>query len=269
MKPFYSLFTILTAILISSCAYHGGMMTGNANLSGGDFEIISIESGTAKTTHVFGIGGTNHQALVYEAKKNMYKSCPLTKGQAFANVTVDFKRSFFIFVITTRVMVTADLVQFGTTIDTTIQRGVGVYSEPIHLAKSDTSRVDHLSSYFTSNQRVAIFENKELLPVRVLNGVETSGGKYNVEFLQQRHKKEMFIKRSDLYLFEKADSFSHHKWRVGDPVKIIFNTQTAFQNGVIAAIGTEKAIVKSGTSIYELDLDKLKAVDFEPVINQE
>ncbi|NEN25017.1 hypothetical protein G3O08_16065 [Cryomorpha ignava] len=264
MKSVFTLRTIFFGLFLSSCAFHGGMMTGNASLSGGDFEIISIESGMAKTTHIFGIGGLDHQALVFEAKKNLYKSCPLKKGQALANVTVDFKRSLLIVVATTRVTVTADLVQYGNAIDTTIQRGVGIYSEPINFVKSDTVAHTRPFGYFTSNQIAAIFKHKELVPVRILNGVETSNGKYNIEFLEPARKSEVFIRRSDLYLVNKSDGFPHHKFKVGDPVKFFFNTNIVFQNGVITAIGTDKAIVKSGVSTYELDLVKLIPVDLKP-----
>ena len=131
MKSRLKLFGIIASLLIlSSCAFHSGMMTGNASLSGDDFEILSIESGTSKTTHVFGIGGLKHQALVFEAKKNMYKSSPLKKGQAYANVSVDFKRSTYLFINTTIVTVTADLVQFGSNPDSTLQKGFHQFLNP-------------------------------------------------------------------------------------------------------------------------------------------
>ena len=264
MKSIYGFSTIVFGLFLSSCAFHGGMMTGNANLSGGDFEIVSIESGMAKTTHVFGIGGLDHQALVFEAKKNLYKSCPLKKGQALANVTVDFKRSYYFFAATTWVTVTADLVQYGNATDTTIQRGVGIYSDPIGFVKSDIAATNHIFGHFTSNQIAAVFEHKELVPVRILNGIETSKGKYNVEFIEPARRSEVFVKRSDLYLINKSDSFPHHNFHVGDPVKFLFNTNIVFQNGVITAIGTDKAIVKSGTDILKMDLVKLNHSDFSP-----
>ncbi len=113
MKKFFSPIFLFSTLLLTSCAVHSGMMTGNANLGDDDFQVLTMGIGTANTTHVLGIGGLDKQALVYEAKKNLYRAYPLAKNQVYANVTVDFKRSYYILIYTTLATVTADVVQFG------------------------------------------------------------------------------------------------------------------------------------------------------------
>lgn len=100
-------------LCLSSCAFHSGLMTGNATLSGSNFELIDIVTGEASTVRVLGIGGTSTKALVLEAKKDLYSSNRLKKGQAFANVSVDFHNAFYLLVNVTTVTVSADIVQFG------------------------------------------------------------------------------------------------------------------------------------------------------------
>jgi len=92
-------FGILLIALLSSCASHVGVMTGNASISDANFNVIGLAVGSAKTQHIMGIGGLGKDALILEAKRNLYLKYPLKKGQALANVTVDIKRSAFPFCI--------------------------------------------------------------------------------------------------------------------------------------------------------------------------
>lgn len=103
----------LIALLTSSCAFHAGMMTGNASISDNNFRVVKIIDGQASTTHILGIGGLSKSALVLEAKRDMLKNYPLMKGQAIANVTVDFKRTYILLYMTTEVTVSADVIDFN------------------------------------------------------------------------------------------------------------------------------------------------------------
>jgi len=107
----FGVLTIFTFIL-SSCAFHSGMMTGNAALTTNNYKLVKIASGTASTTKIFGIGGLAKDALVLSAKKDMMQNNPLKDGQALANVTVDFKYSSFVIVMKEKVTVSADIIEF-------------------------------------------------------------------------------------------------------------------------------------------------------------
>jgi len=96
----------------ASCAFHSGIMSGSASLSANNFKTIKVATGTASTTKILGIGGLGKDALVFEAKKNLMQNFPLKDGQALANVTVDIKNSFLLIVMTEKVTVTADIIEF-------------------------------------------------------------------------------------------------------------------------------------------------------------
>jgi hypothetical protein len=102
----------VTILSFSGCAIHSGFMSDSASLSANNFKMIRYAEGTASTTKFFGLGGLAKNALVAEAKKDLIQNNPLKDGQALANVTVDFKNSYIFFVVTTKVTVTADIVEF-------------------------------------------------------------------------------------------------------------------------------------------------------------
>lgn len=112
MKQFAAYFFGLA--LLSSCAYHGGMMTGNAELNSNS-EIVSFAIGESKAVHVLGIGGLDSKTLVKDAKEDLYSRYPLKKGQAYANVVVDFRKAFYLFFDVTTVSVSADIVNLNAT----------------------------------------------------------------------------------------------------------------------------------------------------------
>jgi len=105
--------TIITFSL-NSCATHFGTMNSNASLGAGNFEMLELVSSKAHTTKYFGFGGLEKSALVFEAKKDLYAEHPLNYGQAFANISVDFEERFILFINKTTVTLSADIVQFET-----------------------------------------------------------------------------------------------------------------------------------------------------------
>jgi hypothetical protein len=107
------IYSLLIVVFTSSCAFHQGMMTGSASISNSNFSIVDFVTGTATTSQIFGIGGLNSDALVLEAKRNLYINHPLKRGQALANLTVDFKREFYFIIFKTRATITAEVVDFN------------------------------------------------------------------------------------------------------------------------------------------------------------
>ncbi|HPE57878.1 MAG TPA: hypothetical protein P5514_06170 [Bacteroidales bacterium] len=101
------------AIFLSSCAMHTGYMNNSASLTEANFSYVKQSiSGYAEAMYVFGIGGLEKEALVQEAKAQMLKENPLGPNQTLANITVNWKNSFFVIVNMSKVTVTADVVEF-------------------------------------------------------------------------------------------------------------------------------------------------------------
>ena len=112
-KTVIALFSIAAmAMLFSSCAVHNGIGMSNASLSENNFTIVKFAKGDVATTKIFGLGGLSKDAMVAEAKQELLANYPLQEGQALANMTVDWKMSFYFFVVVTKCTVTADIVQF-------------------------------------------------------------------------------------------------------------------------------------------------------------
>jgi hypothetical protein len=114
MKNLIKLFFIgLSITLLSGCGIHNGYMNNSASLGEANFGYVKQGLiGTSSTLQVLGIGGLDKMAMVEEAKQMMLKDNPLQPNQALANITVNWKNSFFLLVFTTDCTVTADIVEF-------------------------------------------------------------------------------------------------------------------------------------------------------------
>ncbi|MEM9857106.1 MAG: DUF6567 family protein [Bacteroidota bacterium] len=113
-KRIKGFFLIITITSFVSCSYHVGTIGGgSAVITNNQFSRIDFAYGTAKTTNVLGIGGNHKNGLVLEAKRNLYQNSQLQAGQAIGQTTVDFKRTFFFPVMTTRVIISAEIIDFS------------------------------------------------------------------------------------------------------------------------------------------------------------
>ncbi|MFW5760430.1 MAG: DUF6567 family protein [Cyclobacteriaceae bacterium] len=105
-----SLFSLSITLCISGCAFHSGMMTANPEYIKPEYELKTTVKANAKSTRIFGIGGLGKEALVAEAKSQLYLYYPLRNEEAYANVTVDFWNLYFPFYHRTKATVTADII---------------------------------------------------------------------------------------------------------------------------------------------------------------
>ncbi len=113
MKSIFKLAVLFSfTIFFSSCATHYGLMSSSSSLSSNNFKVIKLAKGESSTTKIFGIGGLDKDALVADAKKNLLENNPLKDGQVLANITVDFKNSFMLIIMETKVTITADIIEF-------------------------------------------------------------------------------------------------------------------------------------------------------------
>ena len=110
-----SVLAITIVIFASSCsAYHSGYMANSASLSAANFSYAKQNiKGEATATYILGIGGLAKETLVDNAKQQMLNANPLKSNQTFANLTVNFKASYYLGVYKTlKCTVTADVVEF-------------------------------------------------------------------------------------------------------------------------------------------------------------
>jgi hypothetical protein len=110
---FHFFLPAIMALLLSGCAFHEGAFNSGVAITNNQFRVVGIAEGQSSTTHIFGLGGLSKDALVQEAKRDLYSKYPLTKGMVLANVTVDFKRSYFFIAASTLVTVSGDVIDFN------------------------------------------------------------------------------------------------------------------------------------------------------------
>jgi hypothetical protein len=232
-------FKLLTAIILvfgaSSCAFHSGMMNDSASLHGQDFELIGMAVGQAKTTQILGIGGLDPDGLVLEAKRELYARFPLTKGQAYANISVDFKRSYFPIVNTTKATVSADIVQFGEEKSDELQK----------LFKNKLSMYYVRANNDTLDLGIVI--NQDLKPVKTLD-VSKKG-----EHTVITYDGKIYENISQVLLYNMKFGYKVEPFNVavGDVVTFNFSATTVKSGMVIGAAGQTLAI-RTDSKTYQV-----------------
>ncbi|NQZ78852.1 MAG: hypothetical protein HRT61_22460 [Ekhidna sp.] len=110
----YNFLILLIFLLLSSCSYHiGSISGGTGTITNESFGSVDFAYGTAKTTNFLGIGGNKKDALLLEAKRNLYQNYKLRATQVIGQTTVDFKRTFFLPILTTKVTLSAEVIDFS------------------------------------------------------------------------------------------------------------------------------------------------------------
>lgn len=108
-----SLFAAI-AIIFSSCVgLYNGYMSNSASLSSANFRYIKKDAkGLETATYFLGIGGFK-ESLVAKAKERLIEKNSLQDNQALANITVNFKYTTYLGIVTTvTCTISADIVEF-------------------------------------------------------------------------------------------------------------------------------------------------------------
>lgn len=99
----------LSVAILTSCSFHTGSISTSAIPPNSTYEDIAF--GADQSVKIFGLGGTSKDALVFEAKKQLYNNRPLGPNEMYVNFTVDFKKTIIFFYSQTKVTVTADVIE--------------------------------------------------------------------------------------------------------------------------------------------------------------
>ncbi len=98
--------------LTSSCAVHSGMITssqlGNTKIN---YRYEDVAVGYAKAKYFLGIGGLKKDALLSDAKRNLYLSYPLKPNQVFQNITLDRKTTYLFPFSKVELILVADVIE--------------------------------------------------------------------------------------------------------------------------------------------------------------
>lgn len=105
------LYALGVLIALNGCtSFHYGSLAGGAYPPSPDYQIIGTRIATSSTFHVLGFGGNKKEALIFDAKQQLYANYPLSKGQHFVNFTMDYKKTFYPFCSRLQLTLAADIV---------------------------------------------------------------------------------------------------------------------------------------------------------------
>jgi hypothetical protein len=101
---------LLVFFLFSACiTVRKGNVSSSSIPLDTNYRIVGMAQGASKNFTILGFGGGNKDALILDAKRNMYWNYALAPDERFANYTLDFKSSFFLVFKRTEVIVSADI----------------------------------------------------------------------------------------------------------------------------------------------------------------
>ncbi|MCZ4407554.1 hypothetical protein O3Q51_01950 [Cryomorphaceae bacterium 1068] len=247
----------LATLILSSCAIHTGNTSSNAAVTDDNFRIMDLAIGQAQTKQVFGIGGLNPDALVLEAKTAMYRNYPLEAGQIYANVTVDYKRSFYLIVVTTMVTVSADVVQFN---PSESQKKEDIFSkqqagrpsaEPMAKPSGRST-----SEYLKPGEQVGVYTMGDLKVMKLENQV----GKKRYELLSTDSSKFIYDVKS-IYLIDELTYDFEHGYSVGEQVK--WEVRGESKTGMIIGVNENMLVIKNEDKITEFPPEDVNPIETE------
>lgn len=248
---------LLGAAILSSCAIHTGNTSSNAAVTNDNFRIMDLAIGQAHTKQVFGIGGLKPDALVLDAKRSMYRNYPLEAGQIYSNITVDYKRSFYLIVVTTMVTVSADIVQFN---PTESQKKEDLFSKQ-QVGNPSAGPVVKLtgrsaSEYLKIGEKVGVYTMGELRTMKI----KTQLGKKRYELLSSDSSKFIYDVKS-IYLIDEMSYDFEHGYAVGEQVQ--WEARGESKKGMIVGVNEKMLVIKSEDQITEFAPEDVNPIGTE------
>ncbi len=147
-------------LLMSSCAVHSGMISNSQLGSKKYYQFEDISAGYAKATYFLGIGGLRKDALINDAKRNLYLSYPLKPNQVFDNITLDRKTTYILPFSKVEVILVADVVE--------LDSGHQLSMRDRYL-KALTQSAIRSKGYLSNYEPVLLLENGQAYPGRVVS----------------------------------------------------------------------------------------------------
>jgi len=220
-------------------------MSGNAAISDANFNVVGLAVGTASTQHVMGIGGLGKDALILEAKRNLYSNYPLKKGQALANVTVDIKRSMFPFVFKTLATVSADVIDFNASAN-----------DSSFMSFNKEIRENSKASVFLQNERVKMEIKGVIYSARILKS-----DKAKSQVLFENSKGNFKLKNFSNKRLYSDNSIKSEVYHIGDGIRFLYNNENYVGN--IEAIYEDSILVSTILSKDDKRLIQVNIKDVE------
>lgn len=235
------LFTLLgILVLTNSCAYHSGMIVSTTVNSGpSNLTYVDMAAGYSKASYFLGLGGLNKDALVNDAKRNLYSSYPLKSGESFDNLTLDVKKTIIGPYSKIETIVIADVVKRDSNFRISYQPG---YSTWLNRKKMNGK------NDLVQNEKILIsVRNFSYSQARIISLNMNSA---TVFFMDENGSvKVKNILYNSIYKTEHLDSLeSKTKLKIGSKVRISARDNTGLYknfNGTVIGMNKDDAMVET------------------------
>jgi len=226
---------ILSLALLSACSSQIGTLSGNASLGDANFTVVDVAYGNAQTCKVFGLGGTKRENLVLDAKSDLYRYFPLKKGQALANVSVDYTNKYYVLYSKTNVNVSAEIVDFNPSYDTTAAQFVYKKLASNSYVTRDGFHVNELV-YYKDNEAYGYKKIFRLL-------------KNNVEIIVD--DAVITVGYESIFKPDITESIKNYQFKINDEITFSRQLESESISGTIVGAGINgKYLVKSANGTF-------------------
>jgi hypothetical protein len=246
---------ISLGFLFSCVSYNHGTIT-NSYIPNQSHEYVDIAVGYTKANYFLGYGGWKSHAYIYDAKKKMYNSRILEKGEFFANLVHNEKVTIYPFcIVKVEHFVVADVIKGDTNIITNFSENYKLFNTETWVNNRD----------FKLNDKVIFYDynRKTIRYAKVLDLDVT-----NCVVLYNNHKNNSKIKNlgiNEIFKFEKYEVVKDSSViNIGDKnyMGLVMINDIGFRvKGEIIGLNKIKALIKSDDNvIHTVDLNTLKKI---------
>ncbi|GEM_PF-184268 len=236
--------------LLSSCAFHSGMISSSQLSSKTFYQYEGISVGYAKATYFLGIGGLRKDALLNDAKRNLYLSYPLKPNQVFDNLTLDTKSTYILPFSKVEMILVADVVELDSGHQISMRDG---YRKV--LTQSATSSKDYLFNY----EPVLLLENGKAYRGRV---VSINRGNATVFYVNSEGLIRVGNKRyNDVYKISNLESL---QTKIGVELGEEWNFSLLRSNkssynlrGKVIGINSARLLIETQAEVQSIRLDEI------------
>jgi len=246
MKKNQILIAFLAIILLGSCATHRGTISVTSFEKGANPKYVDLAVGTAKTTKVLFIGGLKPDALVFEAKRNLQLCHPLNKGEVYANMSVDLKRSFFILFSTAKLTITSDVV----CLDCDTMKNV--YSAQYLKRIGNNKKLEY--NIYKLNQPAMYLSGKQYAECTIIALNQTDAViQYADENGALKTKKmaysSLFVYENNKFKNKVGEIIDFYTWSSSQKIKTV---------GIIVAFGFHRVLIKNNIDLYKVEYENVE-----------
>ncbi len=245
---------IAIALVSNSCAFHKGLYSPYTNFeSNTKVEFTDIAIGYSKVSYFLGFGGLGKDALVNEAKRNLFLSYPLRTNQTFENFTVDFKTTIVWPYRKLEVLVIADVVNRDSSINISYSKNyVNI------LTKNNNVSIDS----FRVAESVAFLYDNKLQQAKI---IKLSKSLAYLSFVSNNGTiKIKKVKLKDLFnIGDKAANNFSHNFVIGDKVQYKnVNSSGSYdvKTGTICGLNNKMALIVRENKLLKVRIRSLTII---------